>query len=269
MSPLSRFGLVLLCWLALAAPVTGSPPAQHTTRRAEVTLSVADAQRTVAGLEELARAVRGRFVDGGVRALTGGRPGVEATLELPPEMLETALARLRGMALSVLSEEVQSRDLSRQVEALNQRLQGLRARRRQLRELAAQATTRSERDQVETSLAAVNAEIDEVEAALSALRHETDWAVLHVLAYQAPPTATPVPTPRPSSTPTATVVPVTPSPTPWRPGETVEQATDVLVFIVQGLVDVLIVFTVVAGPFLALALVLGLVGRWLSGRARG
>jgi hypothetical protein len=267
MSSLFRFGLVLLCWLALAAPVTGSPPAQHVAQRAEVTLSVADAQRTVAGLEELARAVRGRFVEGGVRALAGGRAGVEATLELPPEMLETALARLQGMALSVLSEEVQSRDLSRQVEALNQRLERLRASRRQLRELAAQATTKAEQEQVETSLAAVNAGIDEAEAALSALRHETDWAVLHVLAYQAPPTATPFDqahgTPIPTST--ATAVPVTPSPTPWRPGQTVERATGVLVFIVQGLVDVLIVSTVVAGPFLAL----GLVAWWLFGRARG
>jgi hypothetical protein len=263
---LTAWLLILLCGLSLVATTGGAPADQYLVRRAEITLSVADAERTVTALEELARTVRGRFAGSGILVFraSGGQRRIEATLELPPEMLETALARLRGMSLVVLGEKVENRDVSSQVVELNRKLEQLRATRRRLSNLMERATTDAERRQVQTALSQVEAEIVEAEAALATLRQEADWAVIRILAHEAPPTPTPSPPPTPSLTPTATSIPVTPSPTPWHPGETVKRATSVLVFIVQGLTDVLIVVTIVGGPFLVVVLV----GRWIRGKVR-
>jgi hypothetical protein len=235
--------------------------AQYRIRRAEITLSVADAERTVTALEELARTVRGRFAGVGIQIFTesDGRRRVEATLELPPELLDTALARLRGLSLAVLSEQLENRDVSSQVAELNRQLEQWRVTRRQLRDLMDRAETDSERRQVEAELSRTEAEIAMAEATLAAVRYEADWAVIQILAFEAPPT------PTPPSTPTASAVPVTPSPTPWRPGETVKQASGILISIVRDLTDVLILLTIVGGPFLMVALV----GWWLRGRIRG
>ena len=270
--------LALSCWLSLALPAAGAPfdqahdkpfdqahnapSTQHLVRQASLTLNVADLERAVVGLDELARTVRGRFAGDGIQTWVNK---VEATLELPPEMLDTALARLRAMALTVSSEEMENRDVGDQVAELNSRLQGLRSSRRQLRELLDQATTNAERFQVETRLSHVEAEIAQAKAALSELRQAVDWAAIQILIYQAPPTPTPRPTLAPTPAPTATPIPVKPSPTPWEPGKTVRRATGVLTFIVQSMVDLTIAVTIVWGPFLGLALV----GWWLIGRFRG
>lgn len=266
--------LVPLLWLSLTARVAGGPPLgrgarpapQYLIRKAEITISVADAERTITALQEVARTVRGSLQDQRMTTVVSdGRREVQVTLVLPPEMLDTALARLRGMALTVLSERVESRDVSSQVNELNERLEMLRAQRRDLQNLTEQAKTDSERRQVQTALSQVETDIADAEATLMALRQEADWAVIRILAIAAPATATPPPTATPSPTPTITPIPITPSPTPWRPIETVNQATDTLVSLVRKVTDALILAVVVGGPFLV---VIGL-GWWIVARVRG
>jgi hypothetical protein len=217
-------------------------------------LAVGDAERVTVELETLVQVTRGRFVDEArISVAARGLRSVEATLELPPEMLDTALSRLRGMALTVLKENIEQRDISSEIALLNQQLEQRRARRRQLRDLLERADGESERRQVETALEGVEAEIAAAEATLRGLRQDADWAVVHVVAQEVPATATPLPTL------TATPRPITPSPTPWRPGETVSAATHVLGSIVRVLGDVLIVGTIIMGP-----LVVGiLIGWWI------
>lgn len=266
--------LVPLLWLSLTVTMAGSPPlnrsarpaSQYLIRKAEITISVADAERTTTALEEVARTVRGNLQNQRMTTVvSSGRREVQATLMLPPEMLDTALARLRGMALTVLSERIESRDVSSQVNELNERLEVLRAQRRQLQTLMEQATIDSERRQVQTALSQAETEIAGAEATLMALRHETDWTAIRILASEAPATPTPPPTATPSPTPTITPIPITPSPTPWRPIETVNQATDTLVSLVQKVTDALILAAVIGGPFLV---VIGL-GWWIVVRVRG
>jgi hypothetical protein len=266
--------LVPLLSLSLTVRIAGDPPLnrsarpapQYLIRKAEITISVADAERTTAALQEVARTVRGSLQDQRMTTVVSdGRREVRVTLVLPPEMLDTALARLRGMALTVLSERVESRDVSSQVNELNERLEQLRATRRQLQNLTEQAKTDSERRQVQTALSQVETDIADAEATLTALRQEADWAVIRILASEAPATPTPSPSATPSPTPTITPIPITPSPTPWRPIETVNQATDTLVSLVQKLTDALILAAVIGGPFLV---VIGL-GWWIVARVRG
>jgi hypothetical protein len=192
------------------------------------------------------------------------RREVNANLVLPPEMLDTALVRLRGMALTILSEKVENSDVSIQVAELNRQLEQHQATRDHLQTLLDRVVTDSDRRQVQTSLSQTEAEMAELEASLVALRQEADWAVIRILALETLPTPTPLPTLTPTLTPTATPIRVTPSPTPWQPGETAKQATSVLVSILQGLSDVLIVLSIVGGPFLVLVLV----GWWMAGRVR-
>ena len=233
------------------------PSTQYLVRRAEMEFDVADTERMIVELETLAQVIRGRF-SGRIQIFvaTGGLRRVEATLELPPEMLDTALARLRGMALTVLNENIEQRDVSSEVGLLNQQLEQLRVTRRQLRELLERADGEAERQQVETALEQVEAEIADAEMALRGLQRDTDWAVIHIVAHEAPATATPSPTL------TATLWPITPSPTPWRPGEIVSAATCVLGSVARALGDVLIVGTIIGGP-----LVIGiLIGWWIRRR---
>jgi hypothetical protein len=263
--------LALWCWLALAQPAVG----QDVVRQVEIQLVVADVQRTADGLTEVARLARGRFVNQEIEILVypDREPELETTLEVPPEMLETTLARLRGMALAVLSEELQNSDVSSQVGELNERLTQLRASRSRLRDLLERAETDEEKRQVEAALSANNDEINEAEAGLSALRQQADWVAIHILARQAPPTPTPTRTPTPTlraepqdeaRTPRPSAIPVTPSSTPWNPGKTVGQATSAQVWLFQHSIDLLIMVTVVWGPFLALGVALW----WFGKRAR-
>jgi len=265
--------LVLLFWLSLTVRTAGSPllkgsarPApQYMIRKAEITISVADAERFITALQEVARTVRGDLKDQRVTTVTSGeRREIRVTRTLPPEMVDTALARLRGMALAVSEEQIESRDVSSQVNELNERLAQLRATRRQLQNLMEQTTTNSERRQVQTALAQVETKIADAEATLLGLQQEADWAVIRILAIEALPTLTPRPTTTPAPTPTITPIPATPSPTPWRPIETVNQATDTLVSVVQKLTDALILGAVIGGPFLV---VIGL-GWWILAHVR-
>jgi hypothetical protein len=238
---------------------------QHLIRRAEITLNVSDVERAASELDELAWTVRGRLGDKTVY-LSSRRLEVKATLMLPPEMLDTALARLRAMALTVLGEESQSRDVSSQVAELTRQLEQLRATRRQLRDLMDRLATDAEQRRVQTPLSQVEAEIVDAEAALTGLRREADAAIIRILAIETIPTYTPTPSPTPSPTPTYTPVPPTPSPAPWRPDETVKQASSVLGFILRNMTDVLIIGTVLCGPPLVVLLAGWWAVRWWRSR---
>jgi hypothetical protein len=267
-------GLVaLLFWLSLTVRAAGSPPLngsarpapQYMIRKAEIAINVADAEGFTTALQEVARTVRGSLQDQRMTTVVSdGRREVRVTLVLPPEMLDTALARLRGMALVVSREQIESRDVSSQAKELNERLAQLRTTRRQLQSLVEQAKTDSDRRRVQTALAQVETEIADAEATLMALRQEADWAVIRILAMEALPTPTPPPTATSSPTPTITPIPITPSPTPWRPMETVERATGTLVSLVHKLTDALILGAVIGGPFLV---VIGL-GWWILAHVR-
>jgi hypothetical protein len=261
---------LIACWLfGGAAPALASPNPQeqgsHLVRRAEIGFTVTNVEQTAAELNQLAGLVHGHFEGDRIQMilLDDGQHELHATLNLPPEFMDTALARLRGMAVVIFHEQLDSQDVGSQLNELQGRLDRLRVRRRQLRDLLEQADTSDERQQVQTQLSEVEANIAEGEAALAELQQQLDWAVIQVSVHQAPATPTPSPTlAAPSSTPTALAPPVTPGPTSWRPGETARQASRTLVSIFQVLANALIAVTIVGGPFL----ISGLLGLWVLRR---
>ncbi len=268
---------LIACWL-FAAPTSAlaSPHPQgegrHLLRRAEIALTVTNVEQSRAELEQLAGLVHGHFEGERVQmiVLDDGQRELHARLVLPPELMDTALARLRGMAVAVLHEQIESQDVGSQLDELRDRLERLRARRRQLRDLLEQTDTGDERQQVQTQLTDVETDIAEGETALAELQQQLDWAVIGIHVYPAP--ATPAPSPLLSPTLTAPPSPLSPdltSPLPrpperevWRPGETARQASRTLAAILQVLADALIAVTIVGGPFLLFALL----GLWLLRR---
>jgi len=269
---------IVLFWVGLAAlglllnqPAVWATPntqleGRYLVRRAEIAFNVTDPEQALVELEQLTHLVHGRFAGDGIKVvvLAGEQREIKATLELPPEMLDTAMARLRGMAWVVFRENIEGQDVSSQLSALQDRLERLRAARRQLRDLLDQAETTAQRQQIERNLADVETEIADVEASLAELQQQIDWARIDILIHQAPPTPTPslAGTPTPSLTGTATSFPLTPAPTPWRPGETARQARHTLGAILRVLGDMLIAVGIVGGPFL----IAGLVGWWVLKR---
>lgn len=257
---------IVLLWLGLVAagwlpgqPIAWATPgtqleSHYLVRQAEIAFNVTDLEQALVELEQLAPLVHGRFEGERIQiiVLADEQREVKAVLELPPEMVDTALARLRGMAWCVFRENIESQDVSSQLGELQDRLERLRAARRQLRDLLDQAETTAQRQQIERNLADVEVEIATGEASLAALQQQVDWARIDILIHQAPPTPSPVPTG------TATSVPLTPAPTPWRPGETARQASHTLGSILRVLGNMLIAAGIVGGPFL----VSGLIGWW-------
>lgn len=245
-------------WIPLrasAASHAAQTPPPYLLNEATVVLSIDDVEGTVAELKVLARAVGGRFVDDEfqISVLPDGLREVKTSLELPPEMLDTALARLRTMALSVRHEKVERQDVSSQINELQAILERHTASRRRLRGLLDETSSEHERSQIESQINIIQTAIVSVEAQLGQLRYMTNWAVIHILAHEIAPTPTAVPA-TPTFTPTLAPPTATPTPAVWRPGKTVHQASGVLFGLLRTLADWLIVFGILCGPVLALGL---------------
>jgi hypothetical protein len=263
---------LITCWLfGGQASVSASPKPQeaghHLVRRAEIALTVTDVEQSGTELDQLAHLVHGHFERDRIQMiiLEDGQRELTAQIKLPPEFMDTALARLRGMATTILHEQIENQDVSSQLSELQDHLERLRAHRRQLRDLLEQADTSGERQEVQTQLSNVEADIAEGEAALADLQQQLDWATIDIHFYPAP--ATPTPSPIPSPIETAQPAPVTPGPPDdtgerWRPGETARRASRTLIWLVQILTDALIAVAIVGGPFLIFALL----GLWVLRR---
>ena len=178
-------------------------------------------------------------------------------LGVPVVEFENILRRLRGLAVKVNSEVASGEDVTDQYVDLQSRLTNLQATRDRIREFLDKAETVEEALQVNQQLSEVEAQIEEIQGRMNYLKDRAAFSTIDVQLNPQRPTPTPSPTPTPTPTPT---------PVAWRPGETVTEATDVLTFVVKGLVDLAIWVVVVLGPFLVpVALLLWLV-IWLRRR---
>jgi hypothetical protein len=179
---------------------------------------------------------------------------------VPVVEFENVLRRLRGLALKVNSEMASGEDVTDQYVDLQSRLTNLEATRDRIREFLDKAETVEEALQVNEQLSQVEAQIEEIQGRMNYLKDRAAFSTIDVQLNPERPTPTPSPTPTPTPTPT---------PVAWRPGETVESATNVLTSLLKGLADLAIWIVVVLGPFLVpIALVIWLVIWWQRRKAR-
>jgi hypothetical protein len=180
-------------------------------------------------------------------------------LGVPVTEFENVLRRLRGLALKVQSEVAAGEDVTDQFVDLKSRLTNLEATRDRIREFLDKAETVEEALKVNEQLSYVEAQIEEIQGRMNYLKDRAAFSTINVELNPDIPTPTPSPTPTPTPTPT---------PEAWRPGETVQSATNVLVSLFKGLVELGIWVVIILGPFLIpLALIIGLIV-WLRRRKK-
>jgi hypothetical protein len=169
------------------------------------------------------------------------------TLGIPVDQFETAMRRLRDLALRVVDETAAGQDVTDEYVDLESRLRNLEATRDRIRTFLDQAQDVEEALEVNEELAAVEEEIEQVQGRMNYL---FDRAGFSTITVQIDPE---LPTPTPTPTPTATPTPTPES--PWSPGPTIKAAGETTVSITRALIElgiwvVMVVLPLVLPPAL-------------------
>ena len=167
-----------------------------------------------------------------------------ATLSIgvPVQQFETAMRRLRGLAVRVLDENASGQDVTNEYVDLESQLGNLQATRDRIRTFLDNAKTVEESLQINQELTTIEGQIEQVKGRINFLSNRTAYSTITVnLEPDIPPlTPTATPTQRP-----------TPTPQVWNPGHTLDQATHTLTGIYEGFVELGIWLLVVVIPLLA------------------
>ena len=163
------------------------------------------------------------------------------TIGVPADQFETALRRLRNLAIRVLNESASGEDVTDQYVDLQSELANLEATRDRIKSFLDQAQNVDEALRINQQLSEIEAQIEQVKGRMNYLK---DRAAFSTIAVSIEPELPPIP-----PTPTPTLMP-TPTPAPWNPGETWTESTKTLTRAYQGIVEFLIWFFVVLVPIL-------------------
>ncbi len=158
------------------------------------------------------------------------------TIGVPVDAFETALRRLRSLAVKVVDETASGQDVSEEYTDLESRLRNLEATRDRIRSFLAQAQSVEESLRINNELAAIEAQIEQVQGRMRYLSSRAAYSTITIqFDPELPAAPTPTPTPEP--------VPYT-----WDPGQTFQQASGIAIKAGQAVVD-LFIYLVVWVPF--------------------
>lgn len=178
------------------------------------------------------------------------------SMGVPVDQFETAMRRLRNLALKVLDENASGQDVTDQYVDLQSQLGNLEATRDRIRTFLEQAKTVDEALQVNQQLTEVEAQIEQVKGRMNYLGNRSAFSTITVTIEPKLPDITPTATP--TAMPTAT-------PTVWDPGKTLGSAQHTVTLAYQGVVESLIWLLVVFVPLLAPpALIIWLVWKFVT-----
>ncbi len=167
-----------------------------------------------------------------------------ATLSIgvPVSQFETAMRRLRGLAMRVQDENASGQDVTSEYVDLQSQLGNLEATRDRIRGFLTDAKTVEESLRINQELTTIEGQIEQVKGRINFLSNRSAFSTITVNFEPDIPALTPSPTPTLQPTPTPEV---------WNPGETMHQATGTLTNIYQGFVELAIWIFVVILPLLA------------------
>jgi hypothetical protein len=160
------------------------------------------------------------------------------TIGVRVEEFETALRRVRTLALRVVDETASGQDVSEEYTDLESRLRNLEATRDRIRGFLDQAQSVEESLRINQELANIEAQIEQVEGRMRFLSSRAAYSTLTV---QFDPEIPVQPTPTPTATPTPTPTPI---PYTWDPGKTFERSSNLAIRAAQFLVDMFIYLAV-------------------------
>lgn len=176
------------------------------------------------------------------------------TIAVRSEQFETAMSRLRRIAIEVEFERVSGQDVSAEFVDLESRLRNLEATRDRIAKLLEQAKTVDEALKISRQLEEIEGEIEQVKGRMNFLKGRSAMSTITAtlrtpITVPATPTPTITPTPTPTLTPTPTF-----TPTPWSPSYAVQHAVKTQGGLLRGLTDTALWMVIVIAPY---ALVIG------------
>jgi hypothetical protein len=167
------------------------------------------------------------------------------SIGVPVDQFETAMRRLRAVALRVLDENASGQDVTSEYVDLQSQLGNLEATRDRIRSFLDNAKTVEESLRINQELTTIESQIEQVKGRMNFLANRSAYSTITVnLEPDIPPLPTPTVTPTMTPMPTAT-------PRVWNPGETVQRASGAVTSIYQGFVELAIWFFLVFVPLLA------------------
>lgn len=242
---------------ALAAP-------RMVIKNAEVRLLVADTDAAIDRATQVVGDVGGYIISSRIwYADYYGQNLKYATITIgvPVDQFETALRRLRGLAVRVVDENASGEDVTDQYVDLESQLINLEATRDRIKSFLEDAKTVDEALRINQQLSEIERQIEEIKGRMNYLNDRSSFSTITINLEPEFPEITP--------TPTATPMP-TATPEPWKPGETFDNAKKTVVSAYQGITEFLIWFFVVIVPILAPpALILWLVWRFTRRGPKG
>jgi hypothetical protein len=183
------------------------------------------------------------------------------TIGVPVDEFETAMRRLRGLAVQVLDENATGEDVTDQYVDLQSQLVNLEATRARIQEFLQDAKSVDEALRVNQELANIEAQIEQIKGRMNYL---TDRSAYSTITINLEPEF-PVLTPTPTSTPKPTATPV-----PWKPADTFNEAKGTVTIVYQGIANFLIWLLVVILPIiLPPALILWAMWKLLTRKPKG
>jgi hypothetical protein len=183
------------------------------------------------------------------------------TIGIPVDQFEQALLRFRGLSIRVLDENATGEDVTDQYVDLQSQLENLEATRARILEFLKAAKTVDEALRINQQLSDIENQIEQIKGRMNYLADRSAFSTITVNFEPEFPilTATPTVTAAPTSTPYPTF-----TPTPWKPGETLTDASRSVTNTYRGLIDFLIWILVAVLPVLApFVLIFWLIWRFL------
>ena len=226
-------------------------------QRASLELVVSDTAESVEAIKDLVRELGG-YIARSDAWREGEWLRAHLTLRVPAENLETALDRLKELAVKVQRESLSGEDVTEEYTDLNARLRNLEATEKELLALLTEVrekpnSTAEDILDVHRRLTEIRGEIEQVKGRMQYLEQMTALATIDV-------TLVPDPLAQPVVEPG------------WAPLRTLTEASRALVRSLKRLVDILIWLVVYLLPILILIAIpivlLVLLIRWLVRRAR-
>jgi len=242
-------------------------------KNAELSLLVADTDNAIDRTAQIAADTGGYILSSRVwyqEWLGDNYKYATITIGVPAHQFETAMRRLRSLAVRVVDENASGQDVTDEYVDLQSRLENLEATRDRIRTFLDQTTTVTEALTINEELKAVEEEMALVQGRMNYLFDRAAYSTITIALNPELPEATPTPTPTATPIPTPTPTP-TPTP-PWDPGDTIEQAGGTLGSILEALAKLaiwvgIVVVPLVAPPVLVVAFIAWAVRRWTRKRA--
>lgn len=176
------------------------------------------------------------------------------TIGIPVQEFEHTLSRLRGLSVQVLDETASGEDVTNQFVDLQSQLTNLEATRERIKTFLDSAKTVDEALRINQELSVIESQIEQIKGQMNYLEDRSAYSTITINLEPELPELEPV---------------VTPTPNPWNPGETFNNAKETVTFAYQGIVNFLIWLFVVLIPILAPpALIIWGVWKLLTRRSR-